>query len=60
MGYELYKFQNAPSWSKEEPTIVIEKGDDLWDEAYSNWIKGKPPTNDPKWKSCIIGVTRPK
>lgn len=41
-----------------KPTIIIEKGDDLWDEAFANWISDKNPTNNPAWKRGIFAITR--
>ena len=60
MGYQIYKLQNASSWDDNNPTIIIEKGDDLWDEAFANWISGKNPTNNPGWKRGVYAITRCK
>jgi hypothetical protein len=38
--------------------IVIAENDPQWNEAYSNWISGKNPTADPRWKlGVFLGYT---
>ena len=32
------------------PSIKIEEGEPSWQEAYTNWLNGKPPTNSPDWQ----------
>ena len=56
MGYAIYKLQD----DYHNPTIIIKKGDELWDEAFANWISGKNPTDDPNWKNGVYAITRSK
>ena len=60
MGYFVSKFQNVSAYSDEAPTVSIEKGEPLWEEAYENWCNGKPPTNSPEWKKGVIAVSEIK
>lgn len=58
MGYKIYKIQNDSNWSKDKPTISIDESDPNWEEALNNYINGKPPTKDPKWKKGTWGITK--
>ena len=53
----IVKLQNQPGWWQEigceAPTIVIQKGDLEWEEAYANWLDGKNPTASKEWKKGI-------
>jgi hypothetical protein len=37
-----------------KPTIIVVPTDAEWKEAYSNWIKGKNPTDSPEWKKGVF------
>jgi hypothetical protein len=53
--YKISHIQNTSSYpGNAAPTIVIAVGDDGWEEAYKNWIEGKPPTSSPEWKKGIF------
>ena len=56
----VIKIQNAPSWWEEinhpPPTVIVQKGDANWDEAYQNWLDGKNPTDSKEWKKGVIAV----
>jgi len=68
MGYKIVGFQNQPPrpsyWKEEwnetewdiwtEPTIKITKDDSGWEEAFKNWLEGKPPTDSQEWKKGIV------
>ena len=55
-NYEIIKFQNTSSFSYETPTIVIENSHPLWNDFFQNWIQGKNPNNDEKWKIGVFAV----
>jgi hypothetical protein len=58
MGYEVYKFSNVSAYTNDVADIEVNKEDANWDEAYSNWIAGKNPTNHPAWKKGVFASTR--
>lgn len=67
MGYKIYKLSNDTAWDKPgpdnlwlkpAPTIQIEAGEQGWEEALSNWLMGKPPTNSPEWKKGVFAHTK--
>jgi hypothetical protein len=61
MGYEVFKLQNSSSFpGNPEPTVVIEKGSDEWEEAYAHWINGENPTDSKEWKKGVIAVCQEK
>lgn len=37
-----------------QATIEIKDTDEAWEAARTNWLQGKPPTNDSKWKSGVF------
>ena len=55
--------QNTPSvsaFSKALPTISIRIDDKEWEDAYNNFINGKPPTNSILWKRGVFLVRSTK
>jgi hypothetical protein len=59
----IYSLANASKWSiptanntwvVDKPTIEITIDDPDWEEAYDNWIQGKPPTDSKEWKKGVI------
>ena len=58
MPYKVYKFQNQSDYSDTDSSIVISDTDDNWDEAYSNWVSGKNPTDDKEWKLGVFACTK--
>jgi len=57
MGCKVTKLSNSSEWNAKPPTIQIKKGDDGWQEAYENWLKGKNPTTSKEWKKGVIAST---
>lgn len=38
------------------PTIKIVRGEDNWEQAYTNWKQGKNPTDSPEWKKGVFAL----
>jgi hypothetical protein len=36
------------------PTIRIVEGDSMWEDAYSNWLDGKSPTDSADWELGVF------
>lgn len=35
-------------------TISIRESDPQWEQAHANWVNGKKPTDDPRWKTGVF------
>jgi hypothetical protein len=46
--------KNYPFDHEIKDSILIKEDSPEWDEAYSSWLSGKNPTNDPRWKSGVF------
>lgn len=58
MGYEIVTLQNASGFpGNPAPTITIKRGEDIWEQAYANWLAGKNPTDSKEWKKGVIATT---
>jgi hypothetical protein len=49
----LSNFPWGQAHSVKEP-ICIEEGSPEWKDAYANWLAGKPPSADPRWKTAVF------
>jgi hypothetical protein len=54
--YKVYKFQNTSNFSGEKPSIEIDDGHSNLESTLKNWIQGKNPTDDPKWKVGVFAI----
>lgn len=69
---KIIRFQNQPArpeYFKEEwkgtewdlwtdPTISVSCEDPYWDEAVTNWLNGKSPTDSKEWKCGCFAIFR--
>lgn len=55
--YEVVCLQNCSNWDSSCPTVKIDNQHPHWMVAYTNWLFGKAPTNDPEWKKGVYAIT---
>ena len=55
MPYRVNKFQDVPSFTGEEPSIVVTDSDPNWDECYKRWLSGLNPTDSKLWDKGVYG-----
>jgi hypothetical protein len=57
--YKICQLQNSSNYPKNlAPTIIITEKDDNWQQALSNYLSGKTPTDNLEWKKGVFAITK--